>query len=48
MLKVLRLLLLFSLSLFSVACATPEEKPVFEPGCLDVIICSEPQEKNQG
>jgi len=48
MIKVSRLFLLVSLSFLSVACAIPGEKPVLEPGCLDVIICSEPAAENHG
>ncbi len=48
MLKIYGLLFLLSSCLLSVACATPEKGPEFEPGCLDVIICSEPADKNQG
>ena len=47
MMKISRLFLLASLSLLSIACATSDKEPEFEPGCLDVIICSEPGEKNQ-
>jgi hypothetical protein len=51
MLKKLRLLFLFFLSLMAVACTTLEEKtndePIKnEPGYLDLIICSEPGAKS--
>lgn len=48
MMKIPGLFLLTLLSLLSVACATPDKEPEFEPGCLDVIICSEPAAKNHG
>ena len=46
MLKLLRSLLLVSLSLLSIACATTvDEKNEFnnEPGALDLILCEEPR-----
>jgi hypothetical protein len=53
MIKVAHLFLLALLSLLSVACATSDktinDKTINdEPGCLDVIICSEPEPKTQG
>ncbi len=48
MLKIYGLFFLVSSCLLSVACATPEKDPEFEPGCLDVIICSEPAAENHG
>lgn len=45
MLKILHSFLLVSLSLLSVSCASYNEKNEFnfEPGSLDLIICSEPR-----
>jgi hypothetical protein len=46
MLKLLRSLLLVSLSLLSISCATTvDEKNEFnnEPGALDLILCEEPR-----
>ena len=46
MLNVLRLFLLVSLSLSSIACATSsgeKNKIDYEPGALDLIICEEPR-----
>ena len=46
MIKISVLFLLASLTLLSAACATSDKEPEFEPGCLDVIICSEPAPEN--
>jgi len=45
MLKLLRSLLLVSLSLLSIACATTvdEKSNINEPGALDLILCEEPR-----
>ena len=45
MLKLLRSLLLVSLSLLSIACATTadEKNEYNEPGALDLILCEEPR-----
>jgi hypothetical protein len=32
----------------NLSCATQEQEQELEPGCLDVIICSEPVEEEQG
>ena len=48
MLQISRLFLLALLSLLSVACATADKEPKLEPGCLDVIICSESEPEIHG
>ena len=48
MLQISRIFSLVSLSLLSVACATADKEPNLEPGCLDVIICSEPEPEIHG
>ena len=44
----LRIFLLVLPGLLSVSCATADKEPNFEPGCLDVIICSEPEPQIRG
>ncbi len=48
MMRIPDLFLLTLLSLLSVACATQDKEPELEPGCLDVIICSDQAAKNHG
>jgi hypothetical protein len=46
MLNILRLVLLVTLGLLSVACATSDkekEEKNIEPGAMDLIICTEPR-----
>ena len=46
--KISRIYILVLSGFLSVACVTQEKEPELEPGCLDVIICSEKDTEDHG